>query len=63
MEIALCTPKYKNAFQALSNILMVISNFSTLYSRLNESFDDYYERLRLYEERVFMEQRGVVLGN
>ena len=63
LEITLCTPKYKNASQALSNVLMVISNFRTLYLKLNESFDDYYERMRLYEERMFMEQRGVVVSN
>lgn len=61
--MTLCTKDTKSIYQALSNVLMVINNFRTLYIKLSESFDDYYERLRLYQERLLMEQRGIVVSN
>jgi hypothetical protein len=48
---------------SLNNIFAVISNFRTVFYRLQDNFDDYYEKLRFYEDRQTMAQRGVVIGS
>lgn len=41
--------------------MTVITNFKTVYNKLQSNFEEYYEKLRLYEDRQSMAQRGIMI--
>lgn len=45
---------------ALSNIFSVITNFKAVTLRLQENYDEYYEKWRLYEDRQGMARKGLI---
>jgi hypothetical protein len=61
LEITLNTPKEKNIQVSLNNIFTVVNNFKIIYNRLQENFDEYYEKIRVYEDRQVMAQRGIII--
>lgn len=62
LEITLNTPKGKNIQVALNNIFSVINNFKNTFLRLQECFNEYYDKLMLYQSRQEMAQRGIVMS-
>lgn len=60
LEITLNTPKGKQIASALNNIFAVITNFRMVSLRLQETFDEYFEKWRLYQDRRGMAQKGLL---
>lgn len=60
LEITLNTASSKQISQALNNLFSVIANFKTVSLKLQENFEDYYQKLRLYQERQLMAQKGYI---
>ena len=60
LETTLNTPKGKQIAIALNNIFAVITNFRMVSLRLQESFEEYYQKWRLYEDRQAMAQKGLL---
>jgi hypothetical protein len=61
LEITLCTSREKNLQLSLGNLFVVISNFKVVSQKLQESFNEYYQKLRLYEDRQSMARRGITV--
>ncbi|MCB0370646.1 MAG: hypothetical protein KDD45_14785 [Bdellovibrionales bacterium] len=54
------TPRGKQLLIALNNIYAVITNFKAVSLRLQENFEEYYEKWRLYEDRQGMARKGFI---
>ena len=39
----------------------MINNFKVVSQKLQESFNEYYQKLRLYEDRQSMARRGITV--
>lgn len=60
LDTTFSTPKAKQILIALNNIFAVITNFRAVSHRLQENFEEYYEKWRLYEDRQGMARKGLL---